>query len=180
MPASSGGWKNRPGTPSFCQPSNVLGAALILPAGLLAQLQGQPIPEASLFASQKKAVEEAATQAVMAKEHTPGYLPVDVHRDNLGWDIESAIPNSGKLRFIEVKGRVEGAETITVSKNEILAGLNKPESFLLAVVEIGFELEQAKASNVHYIQRPFRREPDFAAASVNYNWKELERFAGDR
>ena len=69
---------------------------------------------------------------------------LDVHRDNLGWDIESAIPNSGKLRFIEVKGRIEGAETITVSKNEILAGLNKPESFLLAVVEIGFELEQAK------------------------------------
>ena len=105
---------------------------------------------------------------------------LDVHRDNLGWDIEYAIPNSGKLRFIEVKGRVEGADTITVSKNEILAGLNKPESFLLAVVEIGFEVEQAKASNVHYIQRPFRREPDFAATSVNYNWKELERFAGGR
>ena len=126
MPASSGGWKNRPGMPSFCQPSNVLGAALILPAGLLAQLQGQPIPEASLFASQKKAVEEAAMQAVMEKEHRLGYLPVDVHRDNLGWDIESAIPNSGKLRFIEVKGRVEGADTITVSKKCALYSTSFP------------------------------------------------------
>ena len=105
---------------------------------------------------------------------------LDVHRDNLGWDIESAIPNNGKLRFFEVKGRVEGADTITVSKNEILAGLNKPESFLLAVVEIGFEVEQAKAGIAHYIQRHLRREPDFAAISVNYNWKELERFAGGR
>jgi len=111
------------------QPPIVLGAALILPTGVLSQLQGQPIMPPSLYAQQKKAVEEAGMEAVMEKERELGYVPVDVHRENLGWDIESAIPGTGKLRFIEVKGRIEGAETVTVSKNEILAGLNKPDDY---------------------------------------------------
>lgn len=155
------------------QPPLVLGAALILPAGLLARLQGQAILEPDLFARQKKGVEEAAMLAVMEKERSLGFMPMDVHHENLGWDIESAIPGSGKLRFIEVKGRMEGAETITVSKNEILAGLNKPEDFILAVVEISFHDDEAKAAEPVYISRPFRREPDFAAVSVNYEWREL-------
>ncbi|MEI7988605.1 MAG: helicase-related protein [Chloroflexota bacterium] len=155
------------------QPPLVLGAALILPGGLLARLQGKPVAEPALFAKQKKAVEEAAMQAVMENERKLGFLPQDVHRENLGWDIESAVPNSGKLRFIEVKGRIDGAETITVSKNEILAGLNKPDDFILAVIEVGFEAECAQALDLHYIKRPFQREPDFAATSVNYHWKTL-------
>ena len=154
----------------------MLGAALILPAGLIARLQGQAAPAPALFAKQKKAVEEAAMQAVIEKERSLGYLPVDVHRENLGWDIESAIPGSGKLRFIEVKGRIDGAETVTVSKNEILAGLNKPDDFILAVIEVTFEAETASVKDLHYIKRPFRREPDFAATSVNYDWKELKEF----
>ena len=154
-------------------PPLALGAALVLPAGLLASLQGQAAPEPALFAKQKKAVEEAAMQAVMEKERGLGFLPVDVHRENLGWDIESAVPGSGKLRFIEVKGRLEGAETITVSKNEILAGLNKPEDYILAVVEVKFVNGTARAVQAHYIRRPFRREPDFAATSVNFEISRL-------
>ena len=80
---------------------------------------------------------------------------------------------SGKLRFLEVKGRIDGAETVTVSKNEILAGLNKPDDYFLAISEIVFSGEVASIKNLHYIRNPFRREPDFAATSVNYNWKEL-------
>ena len=155
------------------QPPIVLGAALILPGGLLAKLEGQPTLEPALFARQKKIVEEAGMQAVVEKERELGYLPVDVHQDNLGWDIESAIPGTGKLRFIEVKGRIEGADTVTVSKNEILAGLNKPEDYILAVVEVIFDGDQAQIQQTHYIHRPFRKEPDFAATSVNYNLSEL-------
>ena len=58
--------------------------------------------------------------------------PRDVGDQNLGYDVESAIPNTGLLRFIEVKGRVRGAKTVTVTKNEILTGLNKPDEFILA------------------------------------------------
>lgn len=49
--------------------------------------------------------------------------------------LESQVPGTGKLRFIEVKGRVTGADTITVTKNEILYSLNKPDDFILAIVE---------------------------------------------
>jgi Protein NO VEIN, C-terminal len=68
-----------------------------------------------------------------------------------------------------VKGRVSGAATITVTKNEILYSLNKPEDFILAIVEF-----MADSSHcVHYVRRPFRREPDFGVTSVNYDFAEL-------
>lgn len=47
---------------------------------------------------------------------------------------------TGRLRFIEVKGRVRGATTVTVTKNEILTALNKPDDFILTVVEAEGEL----------------------------------------
>ena len=86
-----------------------------------------------------------------------------------GGDIESRVPGTGHLRFLEVKGRVTGADTVTVTKNEILTSLNKPDDFSLAIVEfLG-----ADAHRVHYLRRPFRREPDFGVTSVNYDFAEL-------
>ena len=161
------------------QPPLVLGGALILPAGLLTRLQGQSIsPEAALFARQRKAVELAAMLAVMEKERGLGNQPMDVSAQDLGWDVESLVGNQrGRLRFIEVKGRIDTATTVTITRNEILAGLNKPEDFVLAVVEITFEEEKAKAKAVHYIHKPFKREPDFAAVSVNYELDELRKLS---
>lgn len=161
------------------QPPIVIGGSLVIPAGLMAKLQGQALqPEVALFARQRKAVEEAAMAAVMAKERELGNDPVDVSTQNLGWDIESRLPNEkGRLRFIEVKGRIRGATTVTITRNEILAALNRPDDFILAVVEVAFEQGQARAKDVHYIRNPFRREPDFAATSVNYEWRELLRAA---
>jgi len=150
-------------------PPVILGGALVLPIGLLMKLEGQ---SPSLFARQTKAVELAAMQAVMEQERQLGFTPRDVSADKLGWDIESQA-GEGKLRFIEVKGRVEGATTITVTKQEIMASFNKPEDFILAVVEVVFEGEKAKGNKPTYIRKPFQREPDFAAVSVNYELKEL-------
>jgi len=47
----------------------------------------------------------------------------------------------------EVKGRVSGAPTITVTRNEILYSLSKPEDFILAIVEF-FD---GDSNRVHYI-----------------------------
>ena len=84
-------------------------------------------------------------------------------------DIESKVPGIGRLRFIEVKGRISGAATLTVTKNEILYSLNKPDDFILAIVEFLDE----KTHRVHYIRQPFGREPDFGVTSVNYKMDEL-------
>lgn len=156
------------------QPPVVTGGALIIPAGMLAELTGKSYPaEASLFGKERREVELAAMQAVMEEERSLGYEPLDVSAQNLGWDIESRIPGAGKLRFLEVKGRITGAKTITVSKNEILAGLNKPDDYFLVVVEIDFLNGSVQATKPIYIPMPFNREPDFAATSVNYKWHEL-------
>jgi len=105
---------------------------------------------------------------VMETERRLGFFPHDVSADKLGYDIESAIPHEGRLRFIEVKGRVAGAETVTITRNEILTGLNKPEDFILAIVQLDGDLATPR-----YLRRPFKREPDFAATSVNYDLGEL-------
>jgi uncharacterized OB-fold protein len=94
---------------------------------------------------------------------------VDRESDKLGYDIESRDPRSGKLRFIEVKGRVSGAPVITVTRNEILYSLNKPDDFILAIVEF----KEDGSHQVHYVRRPFQREPDFGVTSVNYSFAEL-------
>jgi hypothetical protein len=107
-------------------------------------------------------------QAVMDAERRLGFIPRDVSGEKLGYDVESAIPNTGLLRFIEAKGRVNGAATVTVTKNEILTGLNRPEDFILALV-----LLDADRARVHYVRRPFEKEPDFKATSVNYDLKAL-------
>jgi hypothetical protein len=54
-------------------------------------------------------------------------------------------------------------------KNEILYSLNKPDEFILAIV--GFLPNETH--RVHYLRRPFRREPDFGVTSVNYDFGEL-------
>ena len=101
-----------------------------------------------------------------------GFEPEDVSAKKLPWDIESYV-GDGTLRFIEVKGRIHNATTVTISKNEILTGLNKPEEFILAVVKVDFEGEEAQAKEMYYVSKPFKKEPDFGATSVNYDISNL-------
>jgi len=49
--------------------------------------------------------------------------PVLARYERLGYDIESRDLKTGKLRFLEVKGRISGADTVTVTRNEILYSL---------------------------------------------------------
>jgi hypothetical protein len=100
----------------------------------------------------------------MEIERKLGFDPKDREHEKLGYDIESRVPNIGKLRFLEVKGRVTGADTITVTKNEILYSLNKPDDFILAIVEFLTD----GGHRTYYLRRPFQREPDFGVTSVNY------------
>jgi hypothetical protein len=117
----------------------------------------------------------------MAMEISLGYIPRDVSKDKCGYDIESSIPGVGKLRFIEVKGRIEGAETVTITKNEILTALNKPDDYILAIVEIPSSEKiierQENQCSMRYVKTPFLKEPDFGVTSVNYSLSELAKRA---
>ncbi len=149
-------------------PPVAMGGSLVVPAGLFARLKGERETEPDLFARETARVEKLAMDAVMALERRMGYEPRDVSADKCGYDIESKIPGTGQLRFIEVKGRVAGAKTVTVTKNEILTALNKPDEFILAIVDVDGD----EAAPI-YIRRPFQREPDFGVTSVNYDLSEL-------
>jgi SNF2 family DNA or RNA helicase len=150
-------------------PPVVLGGLLVVPAGLLAAMTGRPAPMRTDAADTQAAAAAAARAIVMEVERGLGYEPVDREAEKLGYDIESRVPGSGRLRFIEVKGRVTGAATVTVTKNEILYSLNKPEDYILAIVEF----REDGTHRVHYVRRPFQREPDFGVTSVNYDFGEL-------
>ena len=149
-------------------PPVVLGGLLVVPAGLLAAMAGKPSAKSTgpidtqLSASRARAI-------VMETERELGFDPTDREFERLGYDIESRVPGTGRLRFLEVKGRVSGADTITVTKNEILYSVNKPEEFILAMVEF----RDDNTHQVHYLRRPFQREPDFGVTSVNYDFAEL-------
>lgn len=152
----------------------ITGGALVIPRGLLYQLMKKESP--GLFGKgDRKRIENAGMQAVIEIEKKLGYVPRDVSAEKCGYDVESFVPvlkrtqaNGNALRFIEVKGRQKGAETVTVSKNEILTALNRPEEFILAIVEVDEE-----ATHTIYLQQPFKNPPDFTATSINYDIRDL-------
>ncbi len=152
-------------------PPVVLGGLMVVPAGLIAEMTGRAQPMKP--ATDTQAAAARARAAVMEVERGLGFAPVDREFERLGYDIESRGRNG--LRFIEVKGRVSGADTVTVTKNEILYSLNKPDSFILALVEF----VESGGNRVRYLRRPFQREPDFGASSVNYDFTELLARAED-
>ena len=154
-------------------PPAIIGGALVVSAGLLAQLRGE-VPAFSEDAASRARIERLAMDAVMATEKSLGHAPKDVSSDKCGWDITSHPPAvEGKLvdaRLIEVKGRAKGATTITVTRNEILCALNKADQFLLAIVLVD---ERDEVEGPYYVSRPVQQEPDWAVTSVNLDLGHL-------
>lgn len=154
-------------------PPVVLGGLLVVPMGLVNAMAGRPAATPAA-AVDTQAAAARARAIVMETERRLGFEPTDREHEKLGYDIESRVLGTGKLRFIEVKGRASGADTITVTKNEILYSLNKPDDFILVIVEF----LPGDAHRVHYLPRPFQREPDFGVTSVNYDFGDLLARAG--
>jgi SNF2 family DNA or RNA helicase len=157
----------------------VLGGALIVPIGLLRKLRGEPAPDAdkamiSADAASRTRIELFAMNAVRAAEEARGCRVVDVSAQKCGWDITSYGPAvDGKLpesRHIEVKGRIQGATTITVTKNEIFESWNQGSKYHLAIVLIG---EDDSIDGPHYVSHPFKEEPGWGVSSVNFDLKAL-------
>jgi SNF2 family DNA or RNA helicase len=156
-------------------PPVVVGGSLVIPIGLLRELQPNwTAADDAAAAENRKKIELLAMKMVMEAETQLGFEPRDVSGDKCGYDIESRVPSTGKLRFIEVKGRVADATTVTVTRNEILTALNKPEDFILAISQI--ENGQGK---LLYIRQPFQLEPEFSVESVNYKLEELLNRGGE-
>ena len=138
-------------------PPEICGAALVIPAAWLPRRGALAETDAGL-------AETAAMNAVMKQERALGHEPRDVSAEDRGYDIESREAGTGRLRFIEVKGRRADARAVTITRNEMLAAYNARGTYILAVapVEAGF------AHAPIYLPDPahlFGPEPGFAEVS---------------
>ena len=152
----------------------VLGGALVIPAGLLAQRKGETEGDTwTADADARRRVERIAMEAVRMAENSLGHTTFDVSAEKCGWDITSVPPaKDGKIpqvRHIEVKGRAKGQSTITITRNEILYGLNQADKFILAIVLVDGDQHEGP----FYVRNPFKQEPDWGVSSINMDLSML-------
>ena len=152
-------------------PPVVAGGALVIPRGLLERLGGERMQEPALQARETERVERIAVEAVLAAERGLGRDPEEKPRNNPGYDILSSPADGGRLLFIEVKGRVAGAQTFTITKNEVLHALNKGDDYVLALVRVDGD----DADEVRYVRHPFTGSDEvlFGVTSLNGDWAEM-------
>ena len=158
------------------QPPRVRGGMVVVPRGLLEARPTSGVP--GHFAEDpaaRKLIELAAMRAVMEAERALGNEPIDVSAQKVGYDIASHDPVAGHLRFIEVKGRAHGADSVMVTRQEVITSLHEPEQFILAIVSVagGF------AHEPQYVRGPLvDREPSFLETAIQFDLKRLCERAG--
>jgi hypothetical protein len=161
----------------------VLGGALVVPAGLMRKARGDEDTAPSVNADPvaRSRIERIAMDAVRKLEESQGCHVVDVSDDKCGWDLTSHPPvlnqKQPEPRHIEVKGRVKGAATITVTRNEMLYAFNQGDKFVLAIVLVN---EDDSYDGPYFVRRPFDREPGWGVSSINYNLHDLLQKATKR
>ena len=110
----------------------------------------------------RQETEASAMEAVMRAERSLGFVPRDVSKENLGYDIFSVNPLTKKHRCIEVKGRIDKAKTVTVTRKEVVTSLHIPDHYILAIVQFS----NASAGEPRYVYRPFNVNSDFDVTSL--------------
>jgi hypothetical protein len=145
---------------------------IIVPIGLINQLRNPAQPTPTSTVTDTQAAAARARAIVMECERALKFVPTDREFEKVGYDIESADPRTGAMRFIEVKGRVSGAADITVTRNEILTSFNAPQNYYLAIVEFMDD----QTHRLHYVLNPFAEKgitADFSGNSVNFECAKL-------
>lgn len=151
----------------------VVGAMLVVPEELIDQKKGTP-QVITIDPAARRRVEMVAMSAVMEAERVLGHIVADISHEDQGWDVTAKrMSADGKLieeyRCIEVKGRAKGQPTITVTRNEIMAALNKESQYFLAIVLVDGDTVEGP----FYVPEPFSEPPPMDSASVNYELTKL-------
>uniref|UniRef100_UPI0028DB6E4A helicase-related protein n=1 Tax=uncultured Bifidobacterium sp. TaxID=165187 RepID=UPI0028DB6E4A len=109
------------------RPAVVRGMALVIPDHVL-HPETQQTEEARMHARQTEEVDRRAVALTMAAERALGRHPTEMPHNNKGYDIDSR-DDLGNRILIEVKGRIDlpGADTFTVSANEVATGQSQEE-----------------------------------------------------
>ena len=154
------------------RPPDIVGGAIVVPQGLLDRLAGTQPPAPTAHARDVAEVDRRAVDAVLATERSLSRKPKEMPHNNEGYDIESRDPDTGDLYFIEVKGRIEGADTVTVSRSQIIHSQNSPDRFILAVVQV--PEDRTAQPTIRYVRRPFEGvEVGYRKYSINFALSEF-------
>jgi superfamily II DNA or RNA helicase len=159
------------------RPPVVAGGALVISQGLLDKLLGPSLGPA-LHAQDTALTDRRAVDAVLAAETAIGRRPQEMPHNNPGYDVRSAAED-GHVVFLEVKGRVTGAEEFWVTKTEALTGKNAGSGFRLALVSV--HPDGPERDRVRYIIDPFREMDfgDFTATGIIGDWEKEWARGGD-
>ena len=150
------------------RPPVLAAAALVVPQGLLDRLAGRRDRPMAHYVTDTRRSELRAVAAVVESERRLGRDPEVMAHNNPGYDIRSRTPD-GHLVHIEVKGRIAGAESFVVTRNEVLLGRSAGR-YLLALVAL-----EEGAEVVRYVPTRFEGIvlDDFAAHSAVLDWSEF-------
>lgn len=153
------------------QPPRVRGGMVVVPRGLLLNKGSSAKPNGfSADPEARRAVELKAMNAVMAAERALGNEPEDVSARKIGYDIASFDPDTNHMRFIEVKGRIDGADTVMLTRQEIITSLHEPEKFILAIVQV----KEGFTAVPRYVRGALdSREPPFDQNAIQFNINRL-------
>ena len=157
------------------QPPRVRGGIVVIPQGLLAAralpaTTGKPGSGFSDDADARRTIELAAMAAVIAAEKALGNTPNDVSVQKIGYDIVSYDAKTKHLRFIEVKGRIDGADTVMITRQEVITSLHEPDKYILAIVQV----EAGFAREPRYVRGALaKHEPAFEHTAIQFNLKSL-------
>ncbi len=102
----------------------------------------------------------------MAAERRLGRTPRDVSDLKCGYDIESRDPTTGRLLFIEVKGRDADADYVIITRKRNPDRAQQADGWLLAVV---VRVEGTYVHEPVYVRTPSEREPGFNEIAVVFN-----------
>ena len=106
--------------------------------------------------------EMTAMRVVMEYERAQGRQVEDVHEKNLGYDITSLDPASGRLRLIEIKGLAGATGSILLTPNERRVAEDRRDCYWLYVV-------------THCASAPELQEP--IENPVRFPWHEVTQVA---
>jgi SNF2 family DNA or RNA helicase len=157
-------------------PPTIVGAALVIPQGLIDSLQGTP-PDPGDVAD-KMETDRRAVKAVVKAERALGRLPEPQHHSNPGFDVLSLDPATGIHYFIEVKGHLPQTLEIGVSAQQVQKAKSNPDRWRLAVVSV--PTDPAAEPQVRYLVEPFRDVTlHFAQTKVPLNVANLLDASGE-
>lgn len=144
----------------------VRGLALVVPSSIINPVSAEP----QKFARNVEEVERRAVELTMAAERALGRSPEEMARNNPGYDIRST-DGEGRVFYIEVKGRIEGSDTFTITTNEVNFAQTQGERHMLALVSVS--PARSTHDQIRYVTGAFdHMEPSNTTRSLNEKWSD--------